>query len=442
VFSYHSASDALVLESYNEAARPVAAALGMDVGTSVEAGRFRWLETLKQGRPLRLDDLAEVPGPDFERLVRAAGLRSALLVPIVSKGGLLGVLHVGRAESRAFTATDEAFLTALADHLAVAFRNAQLFADLERAYEDLRQAQAVSLQQERLRALGQMASGIAHDINNALVPIVGYAELLEYHGDEQVRARARRLSEAAADIVRIVERLRAFYRPRMPEEALEMVDLNESVRRVVELTRPRWYDVAQRDVVTIDVETDLAEDLPPTAAVGAEVREAMTNLVFNAVDAVLAKGERQGRIVLRTRRQGEWAVVEVIDTGVGMDEETRQRAVEPFFTTKGEHGSGLGLAMVYGTMQRHDGGLELESEPGRGTTARLVFPIRTVRPAAEAAEPETPTTAPARILLIDDERECDHGGEGNRRHWGDRHCGGHKGGAIESSRDLFSRGVG
>ncbi|GBC84637.1 Sensor kinase CckA [bacterium HR11] len=402
VFSYDGAADVLVLEGYNEVARPVAVALGMDVGSVVEAGRFRWLGDLKQGQALRLDDLEALAEAYFQRLVRAAGLRSALLVPIVSEGNLLGILHVGRTAPRAFTAADEAFLTALADHLAVAFRNARLFADLERAYRDLQQAQTALLQQERLRALGEMASGIVHDINNALVPIVGYAELLEQHRDEQVRERARRLSEAAADIVRIVERLRAFYRPRGPEEALEMVDLNEAVRRVVELTRPRWYDMPQREGVTVDVEMDLAEDLPPTAADGAEVREALTNLVFNAVDAVLAKGEARGRIVLRTRQQGEWAVVEVVDTGVGMDEETKRRAVEPFFTTKGERGSGLGLAMVYGTMRRHDGGLELESEPGRGTTARLIFPIRTVEWKAEAESPETPT-APLQVLLVDDD---------------------------------------
>lgn len=402
IFSYDKTSATLVLDGYNEAARPVAAAMAMDVGAAIEASRFRWLGDLKQGRLHRVDDLAKEEEPYFQHLVRGAGLRSALLVPIVSEGELLGVLHVGRPVPRGFTEADESFLTSLADHLAVAFRNARLFAELGQAYEDLRRAQEALIQQERLRALGQMASGIAHDINNALVPIVGYAELLERHADEQVRERARRLSEAAADIARIVERLRAFYRPRAPEESLEMVDLNEAVRRAIELTRPRWYDMPQREGVTIDVDMSLAEDLPPIAAVGTEVREALINLIFNAVDAILAKGEPRGRIALRTRRQAEWAIVEVIDTGVGMDEATRRRAVEPFFTTKGEQGSGLGLAMVYGTMRRHDGGLELESAPGQGTTARLVFPIRVAQRKAETQELEVPT-APMRILLIDDD---------------------------------------
>jgi len=402
VFSYDEATNALVMEGYNEAARSVADVTGVDVGKGVEADRFRWLGTLRQGRPVRLDDLMEMAGAYFERLVNKAGLRSALLVPIVSEGDLLGVLHVGRPAPRAFTEADEAFLMALADHLAVAFRNAQLFANLEQAYQGLKQAQEALLQQERLRALTQMASGIVHDINNALMPIVGFAELLKQHRDKRVRERAQWLSEAATDIARIVERLRAFYRPRISEEALEMVDLNAAVQQVVELTRPRWYDMAQREGVTIEVTTDLDKDLPPTAAIGAEVREALMNLVFNAVDAVIAKGEPWGRIVLRTRQAGERAIVEVMDTGIGMDEEVRRRAIEPFFTTQGAQGSGLGLAMVYGTMRRHDGDLELESEPGQGTTARLIFPIRRVERKTKIEAREVPM-ASRRVLLIDDD---------------------------------------
>jgi signal transduction histidine kinase/CheY-like chemotaxis protein len=390
------------MEGYNEAARPVADVTGVDVGKGVEADRFRWLGTLRQGRPVRLDDLMETAGAYFERLVNKAGLRSALLVPIVSQGDLLGVLHVGRPAPRAFTGADEAFLMALADHLGVAFRNAQLFANLEQAYQDLKQAQEALVQQERLRALSQMASGIVHDINNALMPIVGFAELLKQHRDKRVRERAQWLSEAATDIARIIERLRAFYRPRISEEALEMVDLNAAVQQVVELTRPRWYDMAQREGVTIEVTTDLDKDLPPTAAIGAEVREALMNLVFNAVDAVIAKGEPWGRIVLRTRQAGERAIVEVMDTGIGMDEEVRRRAIEPFFTTKGAQGNGLGLAMVYGTMRRHDGDLQLESEPGQGTTARLIFPIRRVAWKTKTEARRVPM-ASRRVLLIDDD---------------------------------------
>jgi PAS domain S-box-containing protein len=370
-------------------------------GRIVEEPAFEVAESLlhwfvERQEPVVIYDIHQDPRLQTHReVLRDNGLFSYLGVPLVVQGETIGVLHMFTTTPRVFNDEDVLFFRTLAGQAAIAIAN-------ERAHEDLKQAQEALLQQERLRALGQMASGIAHDINNALVPIVGYAELLGQHWDEQVREQARWISKAAADVTHVVERLRSFYRPRGPEEALEMVDLNAAVQQVVELTRPRWYDMPQREGVTIEVTTDLAKDLPPTAAVGAEVREALTNLVFNAVDAVLAKGEPWGRIVLRTRQAGEWAVVEVMDTGIGMDEEVRRRAVEPFFTTKGAQGSGLGLAMVYGTMRRHDGGLELESEPGQGTTVRLIFPIRRVEWRTEAEEPEVPT-ASRRVLLIDDD---------------------------------------
>jgi signal transduction histidine kinase len=220
-----------------------------------------------------------------------------------------------------------------------------------------------------------MASGIVHDGNNALVPIVAYAEVLQEHSDAKVRQMAEQMQSALDDLTHIINRLRAFYRPRDPQEELEPVDLNEAVRQVADLTKPRWYDIPQREGITIDLRMALDETLPPIAGVGAEIREALTNLIFNAVDAIVAKGTPHGIIILRTGRRDEWAFVEVTDTGIGMDEATKRRVFEPFFTTKGEKGSGLGLAMVYGTMERHDGSVEIESALGVGTTVRLLFPF-------------------------------------------------------------------
>jgi PAS domain S-box-containing protein len=385
------------------------AAVTAEPSSTVRLGEGLIGQVAAERRSVYVPDTAREPR--WQGFAYDAGrpFQSVYLVPVGFGDRLFGVIVLMADEPGAFPALQREMIDNFAGYVGASLEIVRLLAEvrrradqLERAYEDLKQAQEALLQQERLRALGQMASGIVHDINNALVPIVGYAELLGRHWDEQVREQARWLSKAAADVTHVVERLRSFYRPRGPEEALEMVDLNAAVRQVVELTRPRWYDMPQREGVTIEVTTDLAEDLPPTAAVGAEVREALTNLVFNAVDAVLAKGEPWGRIVLRTRQAGEWAVVEVTDTGIGMDEEVRRRAVEPFFTTKGAQGSGLGLAMVYGTMRRHDGDLELESEPGRGTTVRLIFPIRRVEWRTEVEEPEVPTVS-RRVLLIDDD---------------------------------------
>jgi PAS domain S-box-containing protein len=274
--------------------------------------------------------------------------------------------------------------------------------ELKRKAEELQQAQAMLVQQERLKALGQMASGISHDIGNALVPLLAYAELLEEHPDPKVREWGRQIGMAAEDIMHIVQRLRAFYRPRDPNEVLEPVDLNEIVRQVVDLTKPRWYDMPQREGITIDMSLELDENLPTIGGIAAELREALTNLIFNAVDAIVAKGETEGTITIRTGRRNGFVFLEVTDTGIGMDEETKRRCMEPFFTTKGEKGSGLGLMMVYGTMRRHEGQIEIESELGKGTTFRLLFPLREAE-AKESEEEEAKELPPLRILLVDDD---------------------------------------
>ncbi len=171
--------------------------------------------------------------------------------------------------------------------------------------------------------------------------------------------------------------------------AFTPIHLNAVAQQVVELTRARWSDMALREGAVIEVSTDLADNLPEVMGVESEIREALTNLILNAVDA-LPNG---GKIVLRTRfLAGESnsldvtstsrACLEVIDTGLGMDENTRQRCLEPFFTTKGEQGTGLGLAMVYGTVQRHDAEMDIESAPGLGTTMRLSFPLPRAQVAA------------------------------------------------------------
>ena len=286
--------------------------------------------------------------------------------------------------------------------------------ELQRAYDDLRQTQQTILQQERLRALGQMASGIAHDINNAISPASIYVEtLLEKEPNLSKRARdyLTTTQRAIDDVAQTVSRLREFSRQREPQLILAPVNLNELVGQVVDLTRARWSDMQQQRGGSIEVKTELAEPLPLILGVESEIREAMINLIFNAVDAV-ADG---GRISIRTRLFSPVLLsgtpgavarvgVEVADSGIGMDDETRRRCLEPFFSTKGERGTGLGLAMVYGTMQRHNGDIEIDSTPGQGTTVRLLFPRPTV--ASELPFPlDTPpfVPRPLRLLLVDDD---------------------------------------
>jgi CheY-like chemotaxis protein len=260
------------------------------------------------------------------------------------------------------------------------------------------------MQQERLRALGQMASGIAHDINNALSPVALYTEsLLEQEPGLSARARdyLETIQRAVEDVSHTVARMKDFYRQREPQLTLVPVKLNQLVQQVIDLTRARWHDMPQQRGIVIQVRTDLAVDLPPVMGVESEIREALINLILNAVDAV----PNGGTLTLRTQVGADDMVqVEVADTGIGMDEETRRRCLEPFFTTKGERGTGLGLAMVYGMVQRHGGDIEIDSTPGESTTFRLGFPL----PAIDASNVAQPQSRPTvlrrlRLLVVDDD---------------------------------------
>jgi len=250
---------------------------------------------------------------------------------------------------------------------------------LEHADEALRQSQQSLVQQERLRALGQMSSGIAHDISNAISPIALYTEaMLEREPlSERARGYLATIQRAVDDVNQTVGRMREFYRPREQAAPFADVALNPLVQQAIELTRARWSDFARQRGVHIELKPELAADLLTIRGAENEIRDALTNLIFNAVDA-LPEG---GGIEVRTRMGTLPAtggiepcvLLEVIDNGTGMDEETRRRCIEPFFTTKGDRGSGLGLAMVYGMARRHNAGLDIESTPGKGTTVRITF---------------------------------------------------------------------
>jgi signal transduction histidine kinase len=278
--------------------------------------------------------------------------------------------------------------------------------ELESSNQALRQAQQALIQQERLRALGQMASGIAHDINNAISPIALYTEaMLEHEAGLSPEGRSRlvTIQRAIDDVAQTVGRMREFYRPQDAKPRFENLDLNALVQQVIDLTRARWSDQPQRSGIIIELKAELAPGLPEIHGADNEIRDAITNLIFNAVDA----SPKGGVITVRSRvtaAESQQVLLEVIDAGVGMDDETRRRCLEPFFTTKGERGTGLGLAMVFGMAQRHGATLEIDSRPGGGTTMRLSFPVSVGIPGATVRMPVLQVPVPAlRILVVDDD---------------------------------------
>jgi signal transduction histidine kinase/ActR/RegA family two-component response regulator/HAMP domain-containing protein len=370
------------------------------------------LHQCQKGQTVYVADTLKGPSALAEKLA-GAGLRSAVAVPLLVEDKLFGVLLTARLQADGFTSGDGEFLRMLSEHVALAAHQARLHGELERAYNELRQTQQTVMQQERLKALGQMASGIAHDVNNALSPVVGFADLLlqDEHGlSSDGKKYLKHIRTAGEDIAHIIERLREFYRRRDDRESLQELNFNTLAEQIVDMTRPRWRDIPQSHGITIELHTDLAPDMPALVGIESEVREALTNLVLNAVDA-LPSG---GKITLRTRVAGRqvapnqephstYVVAEVSDTGIGMNAETRKRCLEPFFSTKGKRGTGLGLSMVYGVMQRHEGSIEIESEPGQGTTVRLIFPVRELALIDTAAKTKGARPKPLQILYIDDE---------------------------------------
>ena len=274
-------------------------------------------------------------------------------------------------------------------------------ARLEEALNDLRSTQEQVVKQERLRALGMMAGGVAHDFNNALTMMLGYGELLlpwlQQHGSPREQTYLNHIVSAAQDATHVVSRLRDFYRPAENNEIRVPVDLNEIAVQVVSLTAPRWKGRSLAEGVQIDVQTELRET-PLVAANAAELREVLTNLIFNAVDAMPAGG----LVTIGTTPLADGVALTVTDTGIGMTDSERERCLEPFFTTKGEGGTGLGLAVVYGIIQRHGGTIEIASQKGAGTTFAIHLPATTAGIGAAAPVVER-LDRTLRVLIVDDQ---------------------------------------
>jgi PAS domain S-box-containing protein len=347
-------------------------------------------------------DIENLRFPFPERLAKA-GLRSLVAAPLMIESEVFGVLLVAKRRVDAFTSDDCEFLRQLASHVALAAHQARLYEALQGAYQDLRQTQQTVMQQERLRALSQIASGIAHDINNALSPAALYAQSMLAHQtglSERSREQLAVIQRAIDDVAQTVQRMRTFYLPRGMENTLAPIDLNQILMQVIDLTRARWSNIPQEHGIVVKVESDLDAAMPEILGVESEVRDGLTNLLLNAVDAM----PEGGTVTLRTRYlpRDNQVVVEVQDTGVGMSETTRSRCLEPFFTTKGERGTGLGLPMVFGMVQRHGGDFEIDSELGRGTTMRMIFPCAPTGMSVSAQALVT-LPRPLRLLLVDDD---------------------------------------
>jgi signal transduction histidine kinase/ActR/RegA family two-component response regulator len=274
---------------------------------------------------------------------------------------------------------------------------------LQQALKELKDAHEKAVNQERLNALGQMASGIAHDFNNILTPVTGFSEMLIDSPDmledkEQLIDYLKSIRDAGYDGVELVKRMKSFYRMQEVSQEKQNTDLNELVHKVIQLTRPRWKEQTQKEGRAVEIEF-FGEAKEKIAVFPSLVREVLVNILFNAVDAM----PEGGRISIRTFDESEYIGVSIRDTGHGMTPEVLNNCFKAFYTTKGEHGTGIGLSMVKEICEQHDARLEVESSPGVGTEFRILFPLNAGAARVKAEKTGILINQSLKVLVVDDD---------------------------------------
>jgi signal transduction histidine kinase/ActR/RegA family two-component response regulator len=255
---------------------------------------------------------------------------------------------------------------------------------------------------QKMAALGELSFGVAHNVNNTLTGILGRAQLILRNSNDEAKIKAglELIIKSAEDGAHIIRRIQDFAR-QSPSREFETISIADLLKDACEMTRPRWESRSEFAQVRFALHADCQAFVKGDAV---ELREVLVNMIYNAVDAMPYGGE----IRLTTQESRERVVIWVSDTGSGMTPEVKQRLFDPFFTTKGKAGTGMGLAVSFGIIRRHEGSIEVDSEPGRGTTFRISLPK--VVPVAATADDAVPAAAgvkagddKVRVLVVDDE---------------------------------------
>ncbi len=374
----------------------------LPAGQRLSAAGTPWQAAGRTAGPLAQPDLSR-SAFEYDRQLAANGLRAGVIVPIIGASRAVGTLDFASRQAGAYGQDQIATLLELSHYLGTALHNARLSREREETATKLARTQEHLSLVDKVRAVGQLASGVAHDFNNLLAGVLGNAQLLLYEiEDEEQREMLRIIERAAKDGAETVRRLQGFARMEHDTPMTE-VRLDILARDAIDLTRPRWRDVAQSRGATIEIIRNL-NAVEPIAGRPAELREVLTNLIINAVDAL----PRGGSITITTSDQQDDngagnVVIEVADTGTGIPPEVRARIFDPFFTTKGEQGTGLGLAVSLGIIQSHGGQIDVESEQGAGTRFIIRLPMRAAEQGARRKAPRDLPIAPGHILFVESE---------------------------------------
>jgi signal transduction histidine kinase/CheY-like chemotaxis protein len=274
----------------------------------------------------------------------------------------------------------------------------ELIADAHTKYEAEREEK---IHAEKMAALGELSFGVAHNVNNTLTGILGRAQLLLRNSNDsgKVESGLELIIKSAEDGAHIIRRIQDFARQR-PSREFEAVSVAELLKDACEMTRPRWERKSEFAPIHFVLHAD---SLAYVKGDPVELREVLVNMIYNAVDAMPNGGE----IEVSSMEMRDRTVISITDSGTGMGPEVKSRLFDPFFSTKGRKGTGMGLAVSFGIIRRHEGAIEVESEPGRGTTFKIFLPRVT---SVETQNPiNVDTCAPnevndkLRVLVVDDE---------------------------------------
>jgi len=342
----------------------------------------------------------------LEDLAKGHKAASAMYVPLKVKDQIKGVLSVSVFKGeRQFDQSDLKLVLIFAENAALSIDKAELYQKLksrtqvlENTIQELKSTQHQLVQSEKLRALGELAGGVAHDFNNMLAVISGRTELLlKRIKDEDIVKPLKIIQKVTNDATDTIRKLQELTKAE-PDKLFLRVDINNIIKQTIEITKPKWKDEAEAKGIKIEIFCNLKE-VGEVWGDPSELREVLTNLIFNSIDAM----PEGGKIFLETEAQKDFVLIRVRDTGIGMTEEVKKKAFDPFFSTKGVEDIGLGLSVAYGIIYRHKGTITIESQPKRGATFLIKLPKSQKK--KMVGEKGKILFSPSDILLIEDQKE-------------------------------------
>ena len=399
VFSKTMQTDKVAILLTNEEGQLyLRASLGLDVSSfRLKKDNFllTWMREKKEIlTKYEIDIIPQLKALRESEIKELEMLKAELFIPLITRDKLIGVITLGeKLSEKGYPEEERSLLSTAASQASVALENARLYEELVRS--------------ERLRALGEMAGGVAHHFNNLLAVVLGHTQLLRQQVEKkmkpseitsEIKRRLKIIETATVDGAEAVKRIQEFSRVKA-DKRFSRVDLKKIVEGAVEITRSRWKDEAQKKGITITLTTSL-DELPPILGNASELREVITNIIINAVD-VIPQG---GRITVEAKKTEGQAQISVTDTGPGMSEEVKRKIFDPYFTTKGPQSDGLGMSVSHGIITRHEGEIEIHSEEKKGTTITVKLPIPQEEEKKEKKAIIPERTRKATILVIDDEK--------------------------------------